>query len=353
LRTERPFLNYIHQFRGFAILLIVGVHTLISLPWKGSVYTKNLIFSITNNGTILFVFIAGFLFYYLSHNKFSYQDYLKKKIKYVILPYLIISIPALADKLFVDNGDHWWMKGGFMDRSIPEKLLYMLATGKHSGVLWFIPMIAVFYLFSILFIKWSKTKSFNYLVPLLLVLGLWTNQFGYYSNIALSFLHFLPVYLFGMWFAKLREPIFQKGRLLLFASLLIYAVFSLLEVLDVISISKLIDLRDHAILILKFNPGKLKAIVFCVFLMIFFQKYEKKESRILKLTGDYSFGIFFLHLYCINFFQLLFNKHLIPINGLNIFTYLVYFIIVTALCLLAVHIIKLIFKSKSRLIIGS
>jgi len=353
LKTERPFLNYIHLFRGFAILLIVGVHTLISLPWKGNAYTKNFIFSITNNGTILFVFIAGFLFYYLSNSKFSYADYLVKKLKYVILPYIIISIPALADKLFIDNGDHWWMKEGFMDRSIPEKLIYMLATGKHSGVLWFIPMITVFYLFSILFIKWSKTKSFDYLVPLLLALGLWTNQFGYYSNIVLSFLHFLPVYLFGMWFAKLKEPIFQKGSYLLITSLLIYIIFSVLEVLEVIRISELIELRDNAHLILQFNPGKLKAIVFCVFLMIFFKKYEKSNSRILKLTGDYSFGIFFLHLYCINFFQLLHNKHIIPINGLNILSYLIYFLTVSVLCLIAVHLIKLIFKSKSRLIIGS
>jgi fucose 4-O-acetylase-like acetyltransferase len=353
LLNNRPFLNYIHQFRGFSILLIVGIHTLTSIPWRGNAYAKNIIFSLMNNGTVLFVFIAGFLFFYLSKDKFHYFTYLIKKLKYVMLPYLIISIPGLIDKLYFDNGAHWWMKNGFMDESWWQKIFIMLITGRHSGVLWFMPMIAVFYVLSIVFIKWAKTRSFDFLVPLLVVAGFWTFQFGYYAHIGLSFVHFLPVYLMGMWVAKFKEDIFKYSRHLLWLMAGVYLMISFLEVIGYISLSHLVDLRDQNTLSLAFNVGKLKASVFCIFLLIFFKARETRTSGLLERTGDDSFGIFFLHLYFINVFRLLFKQGYLPIIGLNIATYLLYAAILIVLCLTAIYIIKLIFKNNSRLIIGS
>jgi len=94
------FLRYIHNFRAIAILLIVAGHCVLGLTWGNYKYPlfKNLFIIILMNGTVLFVFIAGFLFQHLSSN-FSYQKYLLKKNKYVILPYIICSIPAISVKL--------------------------------------------------------------------------------------------------------------------------------------------------------------------------------------------------------------------------------------------------------------
>ncbi len=245
------------------------------------------------------------------------------------------------------------MQDGFNEQSVFGKVVYMLATGRHSGILWFIPMIAVFYLLSIVLIKWAKTKSFNYITPVLVILGLWTNQFGYYSNIALSFLHFLPVYLFGMWLAKFKEAVFDKSLIWLLLCFVAYIILSLMEVFEFIKVTDLINERNSTILTLHFNPGKLKATLLCVVLILFFKHFDSKKFRLLDLTGNYSFGIFFIHLYCINVFQLVYKKGLVPISGLNLFSYLLYVTVIVLLCLLIVHSIKFIFKRNSRLLIGS
>src|SRR5688500_9095908 len=107
---DKKFLHYIHYFRGAAILLIVGLHACISLKWGDAVLQRKLALVLFNNGTVLFVFISGYLFYHLNKNHFDYVDYLKKKFLYVIIPYLVVSIPAIIDKFYFDEmGDHWWM----------------------------------------------------------------------------------------------------------------------------------------------------------------------------------------------------------------------------------------------------
>lgn len=57
-------LNYIHLFRAIAIILIVLGHSCIA----GCPYAilKSSLMEIFANGTVLFVFVSGFLFQYLS-----------------------------------------------------------------------------------------------------------------------------------------------------------------------------------------------------------------------------------------------------------------------------------------------
>ena len=124
---DKKFLHYIHYFRGIAILFIVGLHACISLKWGEAILQRKLAWVLFNNGTILFVFISGYLFYHLSKDKFDYFEYLKKKFLYVIFPYLIVSVPALIDKFYFDKmGDHWWMDHGFGQRSAISKLFFLL-----------------------------------------------------------------------------------------------------------------------------------------------------------------------------------------------------------------------------------
>ena len=92
-QDTRPFLDYIHTFRGFAIMLIVAVH--LTYPIESSdPHIYRILIPIFGNSTILFVFISGFLFKYLL-DKFRMKTYLRKKLSFVILPYLFMSIPAL------------------------------------------------------------------------------------------------------------------------------------------------------------------------------------------------------------------------------------------------------------------
>ena len=70
-KVKKPILNYINVFRGLAILLILAGHTM-QIGSAGSL-ARAVSREIWAGGTVLFVFIAGFLFEYLSH-KFEYKD---------------------------------------------------------------------------------------------------------------------------------------------------------------------------------------------------------------------------------------------------------------------------------------
>ena len=95
---KKRFLGYIHNFRGIAILFVVGGHILLSWPENEHPLAKDVLYSIWQNGTVLFVFIAGYLFQYLI-GKYRTFDYWKKKLRYVILPYLLISGPAIIIRI--------------------------------------------------------------------------------------------------------------------------------------------------------------------------------------------------------------------------------------------------------------
>ena len=97
------YLKYVNQFRAIATLFVVFNHCIHGLQW-GSQY-ENLEMSrflkiVFSNGAFFFVFIAGFIFQHLSF-KFEYRKYLVSRFLLVILPYLLISIPAVVAWTFL------------------------------------------------------------------------------------------------------------------------------------------------------------------------------------------------------------------------------------------------------------
>ncbi|MDH5380603.1 MAG: acyltransferase [Cyclobacteriaceae bacterium] len=352
ISNKITFLPHIHFFRGFAILLIVGVHSLISLPWNQNEISKLVFYSITNNGTILFVFIAGYLFYYLNSTQFSFRRYFKKKVLYVLSPYVFCSIPAIVEKLYFDSGTQWYMNEKFELMPNFIKVLYFLITGRHFGPFWFIPMIFIFYLISPALIKFSKWKYFNYAVLMILLAGFFTVQFGFYSSVPLSFIHFLPVYLMGMLISRF-DIVFLSNKFIKFIPIAVFLFISTLELLGYISIQNVIDLRDQNYLTLAFNPSMVKSVFLCLLMLQVFHYFSNKRNRLWKILGDYSFGIFFIHLYIIIIFQKLVMMKLITFTHFNALTYVIYIMVLLTINLLLVYLFKKIFKKSSRILIGS
>src|SRR5687768_13791779 len=95
------FLSYILNLRGVVIFIVVGVHARGNLSeWtdhEGALEFLATFFDAREgNGTVMFIFIGGFLFQYITHNNFDFRKYIEKKFLFVILPYLLISIPIIA-----------------------------------------------------------------------------------------------------------------------------------------------------------------------------------------------------------------------------------------------------------------
>jgi probable poly-beta-1,6-N-acetyl-D-glucosamine export protein len=351
---KKDFLNYIHYFRGLAILLIVGLHAAVTLNWEDALLQRKFLIVLFNNGTVLFVFIAGFLFYHLHKDRFDYGDYLKKKFLHVIIPYLIISVPALIDKFYFDKiGDHWWMDRGFSENGPVFKVFFLLITGRHMGVFWFIPMISIVYLLGPLILRFARSTSFMYIVPALTFLTLYTFRFGYYANILLSLQYFFPIYLFGIWVYKVKDFFFAHARTVVIVLGLIYLGISIGEMLEWLPFDETIGLRDVKYTVYRFNYNKLKMVLFTVWALSGFYLLNHVKMPVLKRLGDYSFGIFFVHLYVIQVFRLLDRARYLPISPPNILTFFLYYGVVVLLTVMIVKLVRMSFRDYSRYVIGS
>ena len=172
------FLNYLHNLRGLAILFVVGVHVGgYDADWHSHPTLRRvlqLIFDPSEgNGTVLFLFIGGFLFQHLTHNRFDFKKFIEQKFLNIILPYIIISIPLILIRLNT-NFESLTLPSGFHDKPIVYQFFYHLLTGSHMPPFWFISTIVLFY-FSAPVLHALDNRIFHrYFFPLVLMVTLFT-----------------------------------------------------------------------------------------------------------------------------------------------------------------------------------
>ena len=277
------YLRHVHLLRGIAIILVIGAHCWPAFGWTKSQTAGVLL--VFDNVTVLFMFISGLLFQHLSAN-FRYRAYLRHRLSIIVLPYMVVSIPAVLMAVFVTHRTDIWPWVYRMPAW--EEILFFLLTGKHLAPLWFIPMMTLFIFAAPLFIWIDRKNLYPVLVPVTLALsvllgrdsvpGLW-NVFG-------KALFMLPAYLAGMFFSRHRamlEAWSERNRGLLLATLVVLSFAILLQFFPA---------RDLAIL---------QKLVLAVLLLA-----ALKQLRIPKLMegalakiADLSFAIYFVHGYVI------------------------------------------------------
>lgn len=326
------FLNYIHNLRGVAILYITIIHTIAAFNWDNAPHVRKILNILLNNGSVIFVFIGGYLFQHLSY-KYEIKRYLITKLKFVVLPYLIWSVPAILFFVWVSqrpDAPEWFYQN---TKSVQVALFYL--TGKHLVPFWFIPMIVIFYLVSPLIIWLDRNNWLYWLLPVWIAISLIVSR-GYFPHV--NFVHFFSVYVIGMFFSKFREQtmdIVSKNA---------YLCVSLLFVIG----SYFLNYFD-----IYYIRGYVEKLILCtVYLSVLF-KFDHIVKNRFSLFANYSFGMYFIHAYYIGFIKLVYKKRtgdFIPGNWTN---YIIFTLVIIALTIATVYIAKKIFRKKSRYIIGS
>jgi probable poly-beta-1,6-N-acetyl-D-glucosamine export protein len=290
------FLRYVHNFRAVAIVIIVAGHAITTLARDDNPRTADFLLDMFANGTVLFVFIAGFLFEHLSR-RYEYRDYLRKKLLNVIVPYLLVSIPAvLYTVLFTDP-----------EQAMPEELggtsagyqaLWMLLTGggTFNYAVWFVPMITLFYLAAPLFMQCGRWPRL-YLVCLVLVpLSMLAHRPPEVHTPAIA-LYFLPAYLLGMWASHDRarlEPLLDRWWPWLLgafgAAVLARFLFSPHHGNEYASrlFSGEFGLFDWMLA---------QKLLLCFAMLGLMRRLDDRIGDRLRFLGDISFTIFFVHCY--------------------------------------------------------
>ena len=348
------FLRYIHNFRAIAILIIVAGHCTWSLNWSNYQYPfLTRIFMICFlNGTVLFVFIAGFLFQHLSSH-FVFKQYFRKKLKFVILPYIFFSIPAIAVKLSLSTSipvkNPGFFSGIFADWPSIVNLLFILKkfglyiiTGDSLTPFWFIPMISIFFLMAPILIFLDRGQKIYWFLPLFIAVSIFIPRPVETTNILQSFPHFFSIYLFGMFTSRYKEKIITTMEK--FWICMCFGIMAMI-ILEV------------------FFPGSqpgyspynfLQKMLLSMLLVYWLWRIDIVIPKRINFLGDnvanLSFGIYFLHYYflyvlletpwCNSFFEG---------SGISL---IVVFIGITVLSIVSLQIAKTFLRNKSRIFLG-
>jgi hypothetical protein len=238
------------------------------------------------------------LFCYIERNKFSYGKYIEKKLRYVVLPYLVVSLPAILSGLY-------FSRHILLGLSTSSYISWSLVVGGAVvAPLWFVPMIVLFFVVSPFFYWLSRSR----LISLAAVIGIGLSLFSSRPigdlNPFLSFVHFLGFYLLGVGFATNAGGIDKLLKKTWAGWVIIglgIAGFFLAAHLYDESASQLNGFYDTFGAFNALQFGKLSLLIALFFGL---EIFGNRKSRILSYLASVSFGMFFVH----GFYVVLFYK---------------------------------------------
>lgn len=298
INKKREKLNYMNVLRAIAIIIIVAGHS-YSKSCADSLLGK-ILYEILENGTVLFVFISGFLFQYLSEN-FNFKKYLTKKFINVIMPYIVTSFFGIVILFLYPN------LNPYSGLNVLLQIPILLTTGHVQNVYtWYIPMIVmIFFMADILLkleqLKIKKKPLLYILLPLLLIITFLFprypfassadySTFGLYlqdlKTLFIRAIQFLPIYILGMYISYRKQiiPKLFKIKYIILFLMLVSSIYSVIS---------------------GFNNGNISKIFLTLFLVGFFANYDywiisrNDLNSFFNFIANYSFAIFFIHYYII------------------------------------------------------
>lgn len=105
MKKQHIYINSVNYFRGISILFIVAGQCFSLVGWHINTYLEKIFVNLIFGGSVLFVFISGFLFHHIFYKDFSYRIFMINKVKNVLTPYLILSsIPIMFFVFYKGTG---------------------------------------------------------------------------------------------------------------------------------------------------------------------------------------------------------------------------------------------------------
>ncbi len=294
--TPGTFLTNVHLFRGVAILAVVATHVIFELDWPPDRQGEfKVCLSLVQNGTVWFMFVAGLLFRHLAH-KFDYRAYLLGKLKYVVTPYLVVSVPYVVLQFQREFG--LFSPAGSVVRNPTLRVFLACLSGEQMPIpLWFVPMICVAYVLAPVFLWLDRQRWGYWIIPPLLVFASLIHRPHEQTMLRQTVPYFMPVYLVGMWVARYMPLVMEWTRRFRWLALTVAASIVAFEVLT----------RTRPGAIESLSPFSTEAGVFDVNiylkLLLSFVALEALArcpswlSKVLDPLASLSFGIFFIHFY--------------------------------------------------------
>ena len=342
-------LAYIHRTRGVAILFIVVLHCLDRFDWSTNHQTYRLMLEVFQGATVDFMMLSGFLFGHL-RAKYNVVHYFQNKLQNVIMPYLVVGLPGilllLSKPYFLEQnpelqGVPLWGQAVF---------LYVYGGSQLNHVMWFIPVLTIYFLLAPLFMVFLKRPIWFVLLVVLIPLSMLSHRPSVqkYHHLQLA-LYFLPAYMSGMLAGLYQDKVVALSQKYFFW----------------IAAAMLATLLGHFFLtdydgsyveeMFSTERGLIDWIFVQKFLLFFvlialMRRFEDVRMRHVDYVATVSFAIFFLHLYVLHIYSHVVHWHLFPGSVINT---LALAALITACSVGLAYIVRRLFGSSSRILIGA
>ena len=356
MKPPKEFLGYLHSFRGFAILNIVFIHAVVAAV----IGSNNNEFDLTNpvaiinevlfhDSTIYFAIISGLLFSAILQKR-GYQKFYLSKLRYVVLPYLFITLVVTASKW---AGGSISEQNGFMDflSTLGRDFLF----GKANGLYWYIPVLFFLYLVTPLLAYLQRNQNTGKVLTLLIILAplLVTRvqmAFDYILSLQ-TMIYFTGAYALGMLMGQNLEQSLERINKYRQPLLIITLVTTLTLLLLYISESDMlgpVSLRESLFYLQK-------SCLSALLILAFYRLGDRQPQWLHALAKD-SFGIYFIHGFVV-FGTLSWFTFVLGMKSISPFHTIIGSVLITAfaitISMLVIRLFRLIFKKKSRMFIGS
>ncbi|MBL8340919.1 MAG: acyltransferase [Rubrivivax sp.] len=342
-------LAHIHRTRGVAILCIVAMHCVDALDWSNNHQTYRFMVEVFQGTTVMFVMISGFLFEHLS-DRFHYPSYLKTKFKNVVLPYLVVGLPGvlwfMSKPFFLEQnpeliGEPWWEQAAF---------LYLYGGSQLNHVLWFIPVLTIFYVFAPVFHFVIRHRTWFWTLVVLIPVSLLEHRATVqkYHHLELA-LYFLSAYMSGMLIGLYRQQVYafcEKHFAALSAAFLLMLLGHFLLTDHVGSYVQEAFSSDNGLIDWIYVQ---KFILFFVVVTLL-RRLDSRRMTTMDYVATVSFPIFFLHIYVLHVYSHL--THWQPHPGTFVGS-MALLALVTACSAGLAYVTRTLFGRSSRMLIGA
>ncbi|TAA47079.1 acyltransferase family protein [Corallincola spongiicola] len=342
------FLNSINQFRGMAILFIVFAHVYRMAGWQTDGFVNGTLFNLMMNGTVFFVFISGFLFHHVFHHRRGFAKYFGNKCKFVLLPYLLLSLPWIIWHLTSAASPQFHLEAGIDNPALAAS--WYVITGRTLTAYWYIPMGMMLFALCPVF-KWLTNKGWvMYMAIPLLLIAVYVHRPIGNLNALQSLVYFIPIYLIGIWVSAHRDIAFPWMDKYWWLLLVIAVSLAMIQTyfFEAGPMNKA-----------PFEPGApdlmlLQKLALALMFMALFNKLGDRQIPLMPQLADTSFAIYFIHPWITTPWWMIFGEP--DLFGMqeygNWFTAIIMTLAITLISMLIAMGIKKLLDKRSRYLIG-
>ncbi|MCB1735303.1 MAG: acyltransferase [Gammaproteobacteria bacterium] len=295
------YLNSFNHFRALAIAVIVASHTIWTCGWQFDSVAERFALNLVSGGSTLFVFISGFLYHHIFYRRSTpYAQFMRDKLRNVLTPYLVLSIPTLWIFLMFPR---WAVRapifadpdGGLIGTYLVPFLMDLL-TGYTTHAYWYIPFVLLLFGLSPVFdrvirapagVRWALFAGG-------LAISMLIHRPVENINPLQSLVYFSPVYVFGILCSIHRERVYRMFKGSRVYGLLI-AALGLALGRAVWMPQVLGNFHKPAFAYGGIDTMILQGLALCVFFMVWLARYESRQWRAVHLLASGSFAIYFIH----------------------------------------------------------